>query len=123
MIFQLGGYLDHLSGRGIDNKSGAPGQTVGFANFMLGNALLGSDRKDSRIKAFLNTPKDWGIVQYSVLSKTYHLPRLQVLHKISQSCGSFLVLADMEISHLVGLEWSQSDISLEAYQSLLDTIY
>jgi len=108
-------YLDYLSSRGVDDISGAPGQTVGFANFMLRNALLGSDRNDSSIKASLNTPKDRGIVQYSALSKTYHLPRLQVLLKISQSFGSFLELADMEISHLVRQKWSPTYISLEAY--------
>jgi len=81
--------------------SGAPGQTVGFANFMLRNALLYSDRNDSYPKAFLNTTKDREIAEYSALSKTYHPPQPQVLLKISQSFGSFLGLADMGIRHLV----------------------
>jgi len=123
VIFQLEKYLDYLSGRGVDDKSGAPGQTGGFANFMLRNALLCSDRNDANIKAFLNTPKDRDIVEYSALSKTHHLPRLQVLQKISQCFGSFLGLADLGIKHLVRRKWSQAELALEAYEKLLDRIY
>jgi len=103
VIFQMVKYLDldSLSGRGLDDISGVPGQKVGFANCMFGNALLSSDRNDSNIKAFPNTPKDRGIVEYPALSKTHLLPRLQVLQKISQSIGSFLGLAAMGIRHLV----------------------
>ena len=122
VIFQIEKYVDYLSGRGVDDRSGKPGQTRDFANFMLRNALICSDRNDSNIKAFLNTPKDQDIVEYSALSKTYHLPRLQVLSKISQSVGSLLGLADMGIKHLLRQKWSQAELALEAYEKLLDRI-
>ena len=40
VIFQLVKYLDPLSGGGLDDISGVPGQTVSCANFMLINPLL-----------------------------------------------------------------------------------
>lgn len=123
VIFQIEKYIDYLSGRGANDKSGAPGQTRDFANFMLRNALLCSDRNDTNIKIFLNTPKDQEIVEYSALSRTHHLPRLQVLSKISQSIGSLLGLADMGIKHLLKQKWSQTELAFEAYEKLLDRIH
>jgi len=74
---------------------------VGYGNLLLRNALLCSDRNDSNLKAFLTTTKDREIAEYSALSKTYHIPRPQVLRNMSQGFGSFLGLADMGIRHLV----------------------
>jgi len=122
VIFQLEKYFDYLTGRGVDDKSGASGETGGFASFMLRNALLCSDRTDFNIKTFLNTPKDRDIVEYSALRGTYHLPRLQVLVKISQSFGSFLGLADLGVTHLLRQKCNQSELAMEAHEKLLDRI-
>lgn len=122
VIFQIEKYIDYLSGRGANDRGGTPGQTRDCANFMLRNALLCSDRNDSNIKTFLNTPKDQEIVEYSALKRTYHLPRYQVLSKISQSVGSLLGLADMGIKLILRQKWNQTELAFEAYEKLLDRI-
>ncbi|CUS12907.1 unnamed protein product [Tuber aestivum] len=122
VIFQLEKYIDYISVRGLDDKSKRPGQTWGFANFMLRNALLSSDRNDSNIKTYLDTPRDQDIVEYSAINRTYHLPRVQVLEKIYQSFGSFLGLAEMGVRHLIRRKRSLTELALEAYEKILDRI-
>jgi len=113
VIFQPAKYLDHLSGRGLGDISRVPGQTVGCANFMLRNPLPRSGLNGSKIKASTYTPKDRDIVEYSALSKAYHLPRLQVLKKISQSFGSFLGLWDIGIRHLLRQKRAKRNLLLK----------
>ncbi|KAG0641330.1 hypothetical protein HOY80DRAFT_902541 [Tuber brumale] len=122
VIYQIEKYIDYISGRGLGDNSWGPGQVGGFANTMLRNALLSLDRNDFKIKTYLNTPRDQDIVEYPALSKTYHLPRLQVLRKICQSFGSSLGLADLGVRHLVRQKQSPTDLALEAYEKLLDRV-